>query len=448
MNLKELVVVLGAGESGVGAAILARKKGYDVWVSDKGAIQDKYKEELDKHGIKWEENRHTEEKVLSAYIIVKSPGIPDTAPLIQAAHEKAIPVISEIEWAGRFTKAQCVGITGTNGKTTTTALTYHLLKNAGLNVGMAGNIGKSFARSVAEDSYQYYVLELSSFQLDGITSFKNMISVLLNITPDHLDRYNYLFDNYIASKFRVTLNQGPGDYFVYNYDDEVIRANVQMVQGKVKMLAISQNEEVFPGAYIKDDTLYIGINEKNEIIMKLDETALKGKHNRYNTMAATVVGKILDVRKDVIRESLKTFQNVEHRLEMVARINNVEYINDSKATNVNSAWYALESMTSPVIWIAGGIDKGNDYEALRPLVKEKVKMMICLGKDNEKLRQAFADDVNKIVETTSMKDAVTIAAQYASDGYAVLLSPACASFDLFMNYEDRGRQFKNAVLSL
>jgi UDP-N-acetylmuramoylalanine--D-glutamate ligase len=448
MSLKELVVVLGAGESGVGAAILAKKKGYDVWVSDKGPIQDKYKEDLDKHGIKWEENYHSEEKILSAYIIVKSPGIPDTVPLIKAAHEKAIPVISEIEWAGRFTNAQCVGITGTNGKTTTTALTYHLLKNAGLNVGMAGNIGKSFARSVAEDSYQYYVLELSSFQLDGIRNFKNMISVLLNITPDHLDRYNYLFDNYIASKFRITLNQGPDDFFVYNYDDEIVRSNMQLVHGKVKMLAISQNEEVFPGAYIKDDTLYIGINEKNEIIMKLDETALKGKHNRYNTMAATVVGKILDVRKDVIRESLKTFQNVEHRLEMVARIGNVEYINDSKATNVNSAWYALDSMTSPVIWIAGGIDKGNDYEALRPLVKEKVKMMICLGKDNEKLKEAFGDDVNKIVETTSMKDAVSIAAQYASEGYAVLLSPACASFDLFLNYEDRGRQFKNAVLSL
>jgi UDP-N-acetylmuramoylalanine--D-glutamate ligase len=442
------IVVLGSGESGVGAAILAKVKGYDIFVSDSGDIRPEYKEDLEKYDIAWEEGQHTEAKILAADCIIKSPGIPDKAILVQRAIEKNIPVISEIEWGGLFCKAQCIGITGTNGKTTTTALTYHLLKDGGLNVGLAGNIGKSFARSVAEDDFDYYVLELSSFQLDGIREFKNQIAVLLNITPDHLDRYDYSFENYISSKFRIILNQTEEDYFIYNYDDEVIRQYFDNHRPKAKMLPVSQKEEVFPGAYIKDDYLYIGINEKNEFVMRIDETALKGKHNRYNTMAAGVVSKIVDVRKEVIRESMKSFQNVEHRLEVVAKINEVEYINDSKATNVNSAWYALESMNKSVIWIAGGIDKGNDYESLKPLVREKVKAMICLGKDNRPLHEAFASEGVRIIDTYSMREAVKQAAGLASDGDVVLLSPACSSFDLFQNFEDRGRQFKNAVLSL
>jgi UDP-N-acetylmuramoylalanine--D-glutamate ligase len=442
------IVVLGSGESGVGAAVLAKVKGYSVFVSDKGTIKDEYKRELQQYQVEWEEGQHTEDRILAADCIIKSPGIPDTAEMVKKAAAKDIPIISEIEWAGYFTKAKCIGITGTNGKTTTTALTYHILQNAELNVGLGGNIGKSFARSVAEDNFDHYVLELSSFQLDGLRDFKNHISVLLNITPDHLDRYDYKLDNYINSKFRINLNQGPEDYFIYNHDDEIIREYLDKNTQQATLLAISQTEEVFPGAYIKDDTLHIGINQKDEFVMRLDETSLKGKHNRYNTMAASVVSKILDVRKEVIRESLKSFQNVEHRLETVAKISNVEYINDSKATNVNSTWYALESMGKPTIWIAGGIDKGNDYEALKPLVREKVKVLICLGKDNKKLHEAFANEVGQIIDTYSMKEAVKQAASFAMDGDVVLLSPACASFDLFQNYEDRGRQFKNAVLSL
>jgi UDP-N-acetylmuramoylalanine--D-glutamate ligase len=442
------IVVLGSGESGVGAAVLAKIKGYSVFVSDKGTIKDEYKRELQQYQVEWEEGQHTEDRILAADCIIKSPGIPDTAEMVKKAAAKDIPIISEIEWAGYFTKAKCIGITGTNGKTTTTALTYHILQNEGLNVGLGGNIGKSFARSVAEDNFDHYVLELSSFQLDGLRDFKNHISVLLNITPDHLDRYDYKLDNYINSKFRINLNQGPEDYFIYNHDDEIIREYLDKNTQQATLLAISQTEEVFPGAHIKDDTLHIGINQKDEFVMRLDETSLKGKHNRYNTMAASVVSKILDVRKEVIRESLKSFQNVEHRLETVAKISNVEYINDSKATNVNSTWYALESMGKPTIWIAGGIDKGNDYEALKPLVREKVKVLICLGKDNKKLHEAFANEVGQIIDTYSMKEAVKQAVSFAMEGDAVLLSPACASFDLFQNYEDRGRQFKNAVLSL
>jgi UDP-N-acetylmuramoylalanine--D-glutamate ligase len=442
------IVVLGAAESGVGAAILAQVKEYDVFVSDLGEIKEEYKAELEKYGIPYEEKQHTENRILAADCIIKSPGIPDKAPLIKKAHEKGIPVISEIEWASWFTDATCIGITGTNGKTTTTSLTYHILKEAGLNVGLGGNIGKSFARSVAEDDFDYYVLELSSFQLDGIIKFRPHIAVLLNITPDHLDRYEYDLDNYIASKFRITSTQTEADYFIYDEDDEITMQALPKQNIKSMLLPISQKEEVFPGAYITDDILYIGINNKNQFSMKMDELSLKGKHNRYNTMAASVVSKILDVRKDVIRESLKSFQNVEHRLESIAKIENIEYINDSKATNVNSTWYALESMNRPVIWIAGGIDKGNNYEDLKPLVREKVKALICLGKDNGKLHEAFGNEVSKIFDTISMKEAVKQAAAMAADGDVVLLSPACASFDLFQNYEDRGRQFKNAVLSL
>lgn len=432
----------------MGTAVLAKAKGLKVFLSDIGTIPLKYKEELDALQIDWEECQHDEQQIFKAECIVKSPGVPDKAPLIKKAHERGIPVISEIEFAAPYCAARCIGITGTNGKTTTTALTYHILKEAGYSVGLAGNIGTSFARSVAQNEYDYYVLELSSFQLDGTEKFHNFISVLLNITPDHLDRYDYSMDNYIASKFRIAGAQQEGEYFIYNYDDEVIRKHLEEVSIQARMLPISQKEEVYPGAYIKDNTLYIGINEKNELVMKIDDTPLKGSHNRFNTMAAGLSAKIVGVRKDTIRESLQSFKNQEHRLEKVATLGNVEYINDSKATNINATWYALESMNRPTIWIAGGVDKGNDYEQLKPMVREKVKVLICLGKNNEKLEEAFKDVVVRIVSTTSMKEAVKLAAGYASDGDAVLLAPACASFDLFMNYEDRGRQFKNAVQSL
>jgi UDP-N-acetylmuramoylalanine--D-glutamate ligase len=442
------IIVLGAGESGTGAAILAKKHGYDVFVSDKGEIKENYIADLDSYGILWEQGQHSEEKILAADCIIKSPGIPDKAELIQKVLEKNIPVISEIEWAGYFTKAKCIGITGTNGKTTTATLTHQILKDGGLNVGLAGNIGKSFARSVAEDDYEYYVLELSSFQLDGMVHFKNFISVLLNITPDHLDRYQYKYENYIASKFRVTQNQDVDDIFIYNLDDPIIVEYLEEHPVKAQLMGISLDIEAFPGAFVQNDELHIGIKNINEITMSFDFNALQGRHNRYNTMAATVVSKILDVRKDVIRDSLKRFENVEHRLQPVADIMGVQYINDSKATNVNAAWFALESMKKTVIWIAGGIDKGNEYDSMKAVVREKVKALICLGKDNTKLHEAFADVLPNITETTSMKEAVRMAASMAQEGDVVLLAPCCASFDLFQNYEDRGRQFKNAVLSL
>lgn len=439
---------MGAGESGTGAAILAKKQGCNVFVSDKGEIKEEYLTELEWNGIPWEQGAHSEERILSADCIIKSPGIPDKAEIIKKAHALNIPVISEIEWAGYFTKAKCIGITGTNGKTTTTTLTYQILKNAGLNVGLGGNIGKSFARSVAEDEFDYYVLELSSFQLDGLKEFKNHISVLLNITPDHLDRYEYKYENYIASKFRVAMNQGEDGYFIYNQDDPVIMDYLAKNHIAAKKIPISLEEQVFPGSYVIDDQLHVGIKNKNEMSMKFDFNALQGRHNRYNTMAASVVSTILEVRKDVVRESLKKFENVEHRLQPIAEIDGVHYINDSKATNVNAAWYALESMNTPVIWIAGGIDKGNEYDSMKPIAREKVKALICLGKDNTKLHEAFAEVIENIMETTSMKEAVRMAAGLANEGDTVLLAPACASFDLFQNYEDRGRQFKNAVLNL
>jgi len=442
------IAILGAGESGTGAAILAKKFGCTVFVSDKGEIKEEFKTDLNAHDISWEEGQHSEEKILSADCIIKSPGIPDKADLIVKAREKNIPVISEIEWAGYFTNAKCIGITGTNGKTTTSTIVFQILENAGLNVCLAGNIGKSFARSVAAHDYDYYVLELSSFQLDGLMHFKNHISVLLNITPDHLDRYHYKFENYIASKFRVGLNQDESDYFIYNQDDPVIVEYLSNHPVKSQKLPFSQTGEIFPGAYIKDDDLYTGINTKNELIMKFDFIALQGRHNRYNTMAATIVSQILEVRKDVVRDSLKRFENVEHRMQPIAEINGVQFINDSKATNVNAAWFALESMEKPVIWIAGGIDKGNEYDSMKPAAREKVKALICLGKDNAKLHEAFHDVINNISETTSMKEAVRMAASMAAEGDVVLLAPCCASFDLFQNYEDRGRQFKNAVLNL
>ena len=438
---------MGAGESGTGTAVLAKAKGWDVFVSDMGKIASNYLDELNKIDVRWEQGQHTESEILSADEIVKSPGIPDKAPMVQAAFKKGIPIISEIEFAGRYTEAKMVCISGTNGKTTTTLLTYHILKNAGLNVGLGGNIGKSFARQVAEENYDIYVLEVSSFQLDGNDKFRSHISVLTNITPDHLDRYNYQLELYAASKFKLTQNQQSSDYFIYCADDPISMQYFSMKTGAAAALPISITGEYDPGAYVKKNTLFIH-NNKQTMTINMQEISLRGIHNTYNSMAAAVVASLLDVRKENIRESLCNFQNAEHRLEFVNTVNGVEYINDSKATNVNSAWYALESMEKPVVWIAGGVDKGNNYKELKALVKEKVKYIICLGLDNIKIHQAFQDDVDMIINTGSAKEAVHVARRLAEKGDCVLLSPACASFDLFDNYEDRGRQFKEAVRNL
>ncbi|MFN4914766.1 MAG: UDP-N-acetylmuramoyl-L-alanine--D-glutamate ligase [Sphingomonadales bacterium] len=445
--MSKKLVILGAGESGTGTAVLAKAKGWDVFVSDMGKIAENYRQELKKIGVRWEEGTHTESEILSADEMVKSPGIPDKAPMVQAAMQKGIPVISEIEFAGRYTNAKMVCISGTNGKTTTTLLTHHILKNAGLNVGLGGNIGKSFARQVAEENHDIYVLEVSSFQLDGNFKFRSHISVLTNITPDHLDRYEYKLELYAASKFRLTRNQQSSDYFIYCADDPISRQYFGMKTGEATTLPISVTQTCNPGAYVENNTLFIN-NNKQTMTINMEEISLRGIHNTYNSMAAAVVASLLDVRKETIRESLCNFQNAEHRLEFVNRVNGVEYINDSKATNVNSAWYALESMDKPVVWIAGGVDKGNNYKELKSLVKEKVKYIICLGLDNIKIHQAFQDDVDMIINTGSAKEAVHVASRLAQKGDCVLLSPACASFDLFDNYEDRGRQFKEAVRNL
>jgi len=438
---------LGAGESGTGTAVLAKSKGWDVFVSDMGKIAENYRHELEKIGVRWEEGKHTESEILSADEMVKSPGIPDKAHMVQAAMKKGIPVISEIEFAGRYTDAKMVCISGTNGKTTTTLLTHHILKNAGLNVGLGGNIGKSFARQVAEENHDIYVLEVSSFQLDGNYKFRSHISVLTNITPDHLDRYEYKMELYAASKYRLTRNQQASDYFIYPQDDPISMQYFGMKTGEANTLPISITKACNQGAYVENNTLFIN-NNKQTMTINMEEISLRGIHNTYNSMAAAVVASLLDVRKETIRESLCNFQNAEHRLEHVNRVNGVEYINDSKATNVNSAWYALESMDKPVVWIAGGVDKGNNYKELKSLVKEKVKYIICLGLDNIKIHQAFQDDVDMIINTGSAKEAVHVASRLAQKGDCVLLSPACASFDLFDNYEDRGRQFKEAVRKL
>jgi len=438
---------LGAGESGTGTAVLAKSKGWDVFVSDMGKIAENYRHELEKIGVRWEEGKHTESEILSADEMVKSPGIPDKAHMVQAAMKKGIPVISEIEFAGRYTDAKMVCISGTNGKTTTTLLTHHILKNAGLNVGLGGNIGKSFARQVAEENHDIYVLEVSSFQLDGNYKFRSHISVLTNITPDHLDRYEYKMELYAASKYRLTRNQQASDYFIYCQDDPISMQYFGMKTGEANTLPISITKACNQGAYVENNTLFIN-NNKQTMTINMEEISLRGIHNTYNSMAAAVVASLLDVRKETIRESLCNFQNAEHRLEHVNRVNGVEYINDSKATNVNSAWYALESMDKPVVWIAGGVDKGNNYKELKSLVKEKVKYIICLGLDNIKIHQAFQDDVDMIINTGSAKEAVHVASRLAQKGDCVLLSPACASFDLFDNYEDRGRQFKEAVRKL
>ncbi|HWR95065.1 MAG TPA: UDP-N-acetylmuramoyl-L-alanine--D-glutamate ligase [Flavobacterium sp.] len=441
------LVILGGGESGVGTAILGLKKGYDVFVSDFGKIKDHYKEVLTIKGIKWEEEKHTIEKILNADIIMKSPGIPDKTEIIKKIKEKNIPIISEIEFASKYTNAVTIGITGSNGKTTTTMLTYHLLKSAGLNVGVGGNIGKSFAWQVAEDNYDFYVLELSSFQLDGIINYKPHIAILANISPDHLDRYDYKYDNYIASKFRITMNQTEEDYFIYDDDDEAIANWFKTNTTKAKLIPFSLTKNITNGAFINNNKMELHINEE-EFIIETENIALEGKHNLKNAMAATSVAKLMQIRNATIRESLSNFQGVEHRLEKVLKIQNVQYINDSKATNVNATFFALESMTVPTVWIVGGVDKGNDYSELMQLVRENVKAIICLGIDNQKIIDTFGNVVDVMIEVDNMNDAVKMAQRLAEKGDAVLLSPACASFDLFENYEDRGNQFKRAVQNL
>jgi len=441
------IVVLGAGESGVGAALLAADRGFAVFVSDRGSIASKYKNILDKAGISYEEGEHTKEKILAADLIVKSPGIPDTVPLIQEAITKGIKIWSEIEFASRYTEACLIGITGSNGKTTTTMLTHHLLSEGGLSVGMGGNIGKSFAGLLLEEPKEHYVLELSSFQLDGIEEFKPHIAVICNITPDHLDRYNYDFNAYIESKFRITKNQTKEDYLIYDADDPVLVDYINNHQIQAQLVPFSISEQLEYGAYLDHQTIYIKTNQ-NTISMKVDTLALEGLHNVKNTMAASAAASLLQIRKESIRNSVQHFQGAAHRMEKVLKINHVNYINDSKATNVNATFYALESVKSPIVWIVGGVDKGNDYSSLMPLVREKVKAIICLGEDNQKLKAAFEGIGELFVETYAMSEAVKVAYKVAERGDSVLLSPACASFDLFENYEDRGNQFKEAVRNL
>jgi len=441
------LVILGGGESGVGTALLGRQKGYEVFVSDKGEILKKYKEVLLHNKIDFEEKNHTESKILNASLVMKSPGISENVTLVQKLKKKLIPILSEIEFASLYTNANIIGITGSNGKTTTTLLLHHILKNAGLNVGVAGNIGSSFAQQVAEQSYEHYVLELSSFQLDGIEKFKSHIAILTNITPDHLDRYEYDFEKYIASKFRITKNQGITDYLIYDADNASIHKWLQENNTKAILVPFSIEKEVEYGAYLKDNTIIININ-KETFTMPLSTLSVKGKHNTKNAMAAIMAAKLLKLRKQTIKESLEDFEGVEHRLENVAKIKGVEYINDSKATNINATFYALECMDKSTVWIVGGVDKGNDYSDLLPLVREKVKAIICLGLDNEKIKNMFGNVVDIIVETAGAEEAVKVSHKLSERGEAVLLSPACASFDLFESYEDRGRQFKKAVRSL
>jgi len=446
-NNRKRIVILGSGESGTGSAVLAKIMGFQVFVSDFSQIKDKYKEILNKYQIDFEEKQHTESKILNADEIIKSPGIPHTAPIIQAAKSKNIKIISELEFANRFTKAKKICITGSNGKTTTTKLIYHILNKAGFNVGIGGNVGKSFALQVAENNYDYYVLEISSFQLDDMYEFKADVAILLNITPDHLDRYKYEFQNYINSKFRIVQNLTNKDYFVYCFDDEVIINQIKKLSINAQMLPFTLTDKVTNGASVKDNSININV-KNNNFIMSIQELALQGKHNTYNSMAAGITAQVLNIRKEIIRECLMDFQSVEHRLEPVFKVHGIEFINDSKATNINSTWYALESMTKPVVWIVGGIDKGNNYSELYDLVKQKVKAIVCLGLDNTKIHEAFENIVDTIVDTKSMKDAVNASYYLAKKDEIVLLSPACASFDLFQSYEDRGQQFKQSVRDL
>jgi UDP-N-acetylmuramoylalanine--D-glutamate ligase len=441
------IVILGGGESGTGSAILAKKQGYEVFLSDNGGIKDKYKEMLFNYDIPWEEKKHTERLILDAEEIIKSPGIPDRSPIVQTIRKNEIRIVSEIEFAGRHTLAKKICVTGSNGKTTTTSLIHHMLKKAGMNAGIAGNIGRSFALQVAEETYDYYVLELSSFQLDGMYEFKADIAILLNITPDHLDWYANMQD-YVDSKFRITQNLSEDEFFVFCSDDEITVKELEKIVLKAKELPFAMKKKDNEVAYIdEDDNLRVDYGDR-PFSMPAKDLALQGKHNRYNSMAAGITGNVLNIRKDLIRESLMDFQGVEHRLEKVLKVHGIHFINDSKATNVNSTWYALESMTTPVVWIAGGIDKGNDYGEIKDLVEDKVHTLVCLGKDNSKLHKAFGKRVETIIEAQSMEEAVNKAYYLANKGDTVLLSPACASFDLFENYEERGWQFKEAVRKL
>lgn len=441
------LVILGAGESGVGTALLGKKEGYEVFVSDFGSINEKYQKILNDEKIEWEQQQHTESKILNADVVVKSPGIPDKAPIVKKLHEKGIKVISEIEFVYQFAKNTSIAITGSNGKTTTTMLTYHLLKQEGLNVGLAGNIGESYAKQVAIDPEKLFVLELSSFQLDGNINYNPHIAIITNISPDHLDRYEYKYENYIASKFRITMNQTEKDYLIYDADDEAINNWLKNNQTKAQLVPFSLTKKFEEGAYLEDNNIIAMINNE-KITVPVAEIAIEGKHNVKNAMAATLVAQMMRVRKQTIRESLSNFQNAEHRLEKVAKINKVQYINDSKATNVNATYFALESMNTPTVWIVGGVDKGNDYDELMTFVNEKVKAIICLGIDNTKIINAFSPIVDIIVEASSMEEAVKLASKASEEGDTVLLSPACASFDLFTSYEDRGTQFKNEVQKL
>ena len=441
------LIILGGGESGVGAAVLGKEKGWDVFLSDKSLLKQKYKDELNEINVRWEEGEHSEDEVLSADCIIKSPGIPDKVELIQKAKAKGIEIISEIEFAYRYTQGKIIAITGSNGKTTTTSLIYHILKNAGLNVGVGGNIGYSFARMVAKEDKEYYVLEISSFQLDGIKTFKPNIALLLNITPDHLDRYEYKFENYIASKFRITENQTEEDYFIYDADDPVTKEEVQKRKINAQLIPFTFEKEVKQGAFCLNNEITSIINNKT-FTMSVKELTIKGKHNVKNAMAATIAAQLINTRRNAIRENLASFKGVEHRLEFVKEINDVRYINDSKATNINSVYFALESMPDNVILILGGQDKGNDYNILLPYVKQKVKAIVCLGLDNEKIKQTCQSIVPRIIETQSMVDAVANSKNLAEPGDTVLLSPACASFDLFTSYEDRGKQFVECVNNL
>lgn len=441
------LVVLGGGESGVGTAILGKKKGYEVFVSDFGKIKNNYKEILALNKLDWEEEKHTEELILNADVVMKSPGIPDKSPIVKLLKKKKIPVISEMEFAFKFTDLETIGITGSNGKTTTTMLTHYLLKQGGLNMALGGNIGKSFAWQVAENKYEGYVLEISSFQLDGIKKFRPHIAVITNISPDHLDRYEYKYESYIDAKFRITLNQTESDYLIYDADDEAINNWLAKHTIKANQIPFSLTRVLEKGIYVKDNRIISTINNQ-EFTMPINELSLEGKHNVKNAMAATAVAQLMRIRKDTIRESLSNFQGVEHRLEKVLKIQNVQYINDSKATNTNATFFALDSMNTPTVWIVGGVDKGNDYDELMSLVREKVKAIICLGVDNRKILDAFGNVVDVMIETTSMTEAVKAAQKMAEKGDTVLLSPACASFDLFENYEDRGKQFKAAVQNL
>ncbi len=440
------IVILGAGESGVGAALLAKKHEWNVFVSDAGKIKADYKTELDNNQIEWEENTHSTDRIFQAELIVKSPGIPETTDLMRALRNKQVKIISEIEFAGYYTRGKSICVTGSNGKTTTTMLTHHILKKAGWDVGLAGNVGKSFAKQVAEGDHDWYVLELSSFQLDDMFDFKADIGILTNITPDHLDRYENQMQKYVDSKFRILNNQNHEDWFIYNYDDPIIREELSKRKLSMNLAPFSLKEEIKVGAYAVNNQLIINI--KDQLTMSIHELALKGKHNTQNSLAAGIAGRLVEIRKSIVRESLEDFENVEHRLEFVAKVNGIEFINDSKATNINSTWYALETMENPVVWVMGGVDKGNDYSELSNLVKDKVKAIICLGIDNQKIIKAFGHLVETIVEVGSATEAVAYAYRLAKKNETVLLSPACASFDLFENYEDRGNQFKQAVRKL